>query len=94
MSESQKTMLSEETLIFLCGQATCALYWLHSRGLVHRDIKPSNFCITKNGNLKLIDFEFMVRMAYGEKHNGRGGTEGYVSVPLCNTCTNIAALSR
>jgi serine/threonine protein kinase len=29
---------------------------MHSRGIIHRDIKPENILLTKQLNIKLIDF--------------------------------------
>jgi len=37
-------------------QAARALEYAHFRGVVHRDFKPSNLMITKQGELKLMDF--------------------------------------
>lgn len=37
-------------------QAAEGLYYMHTRGWVHLDIKPDNFLVSRDGDVKLIDF--------------------------------------
>ena len=37
-------------------QIAQALYFIHERGLIHRDIKPDNVFVTKDKQIKLLDF--------------------------------------
>lgn len=37
-------------------QLSSALHYLHQNNIIHRDIKPSNVLLTKDNNIKLIDF--------------------------------------
>lgn len=38
------------------NQIVSALNYTHAQGIVHRDIKPSNIFITRDGDVKLLDF--------------------------------------
>jgi serine/threonine protein kinase len=47
---------SEEGVVEICRKLCDALTVLHGMGIIHRDIKPENIILTKNGEVKLIDF--------------------------------------
>lgn len=39
-----------------CWDASCAVAFIHSRGILHRDIKAENFFVGEDGTVKLGDF--------------------------------------
>ncbi|HEX2900116.1 MAG TPA: serine/threonine-protein kinase, partial [Bacteroidia bacterium] len=40
----------------LFGQILDGFVYAHGKMVVHRDIKPSNFLVTRDGNIKILDF--------------------------------------
>ena len=48
--------VSEETAISMLRPVMQSLQAVHAEGLLHRDIAPDNIFITKDGDVKLIDF--------------------------------------
>ncbi len=52
----RKGKLDEETVLTILKPVVYSLREVHAAGLIHRDISPDNILITKNGEVKLIDF--------------------------------------
>ena len=46
-------------------QAAEGLYYLHTKNWIHRDIKPDNFLVSREGEVKLIDFTIAERKRSG-----------------------------
>lgn len=52
--QNGKISLENATLILLTVGS--ALIEIHKKGIIHRDISPENIMVTRDGNVKLIDF--------------------------------------
>lgn len=52
----EKGKLGDSEIESFFNQMIASLEYIHSQGFIHRDIKPSNFMITKNNEIKLLDF--------------------------------------
>jgi serine/threonine protein kinase len=78
-----------DSIAFMLDKITvqCAegLYYLHSQGWVHCDVKPDNFLVSRNGEVKLIDFTIAQKMKTGlakffsGKSKNISGTRSYMS---------------
>jgi serine/threonine protein kinase len=66
-------------------QCTESLYYMHTEGYVHCDIKPDNFLVSREGEVKLIDFTISQRVKkgiarlFGGKTKNVSGTLSYMS---------------
>jgi len=72
-----------ETCVNYVEQILEAFSYAHSRGMVHRDIKPSNVMITRDGQVKVLDFGIAKILASGTssltKTGAQMGTVYYMS---------------
>lgn len=46
-------------------QCVEGLYYMHSQGYIHCDIKPDNFLVSRDGDVKLIDFTISQKIKKG-----------------------------
>jgi eukaryotic-like serine/threonine-protein kinase len=66
-------------------QCTESLYYMHTKGFVHCDIKPDNFLVSRDGDIKLIDFTISQKVRtgiaklLGGKAKNIAGTMSYMS---------------
>lgn len=66
-------------------QCTESLFHMHEKGFVHCDIKPDNFLVSRDGEVKLIDFTISQKIKtgiakfFGGKTKNVSGTKSYMS---------------
>jgi hypothetical protein len=64
-------------IIYKCARA---LQYAHKRGVIHRDIKPSNVMLTRDNDVRIIDFGIaLLRDADVSKIEGIAGSPSYMS---------------
>ena len=64
-------------LIYKCARA---LQYAHKRGVIHRDIKPSNIMLTRDNDVRIIDFGIaLLRDTDVSKIEGIAGSPSYMS---------------
>jgi serine/threonine protein kinase len=61
-------------------QATNAVHFAHSKGVIHRDLKPENIMIAPNGTVKILDFGIAKDLHDSKTKTGtRMGTVDYMA---------------
>lgn len=75
LDEIEAPELSQLVLMF--SQVASAMAHMHRRGVYHGDLKPSNIMLTKNGQVKLIDFG--TAWVRGVDKNRVQGTPQYIA---------------
>lgn len=65
-------------LAHIIEQASEALYYFHSKGYVHCDIKPDNLLLSRDFEVKLIDFTISkkIKTGLGKLFGGKSKVEG------------------
>jgi serine/threonine protein kinase len=77
---NNKNLVFDENLIkAVLKQILEGVSFLHERGLLHRDLKPDNILISKEGEIKIADFD--LAREYSEEPLSRGVVTIYYRPP-------------
>ncbi len=82
LMSSGRRLLPERSLEIMAGVLN-ALDYSHAHGIIHRDIKPGNVMLTRNGDVKVMDFGIARAVADSQATMTQGnavmGTAQYLS---------------
>lgn len=72
------SQLSEKQFQTIASELCRVLEFIHGKGIIHRDIKPSNILLSKDGHIRLIDFDVARLYKDAKEQDTRLlGTRGY-----------------
>jgi hypothetical protein len=73
-------LLRVDDVVKLTYQCARALQYAHKRGVIHRDVKPSNIMLTRDNEVRIIDFGIAIlRDADVSRIEGIAGSPSYMS---------------
>lgn len=79
---ADRRILSGETIVGFLTQTADALALAAKHGVLHRDIKPGNLMVTKDGDIKIVDFGLVKHVGGDSQLTQTGvamGTPNYLS---------------
>jgi serine/threonine-protein kinase len=72
--------LTMEQILSIMEQIADGLGFAHTRGMIHRDLKPANIHVSKNGQVKILDFGLVHEASSDMTKTGQVmGTPNYMS---------------
>ena len=85
----KENSFSIEQSKFYLGQIIFALEYLHSKNIIYRNLKPENILISKNGYIKLTDFE-LAKVVEDRTYTLCSTTVYMALVIILNMCTRFS----
>ncbi|CAG8489667.1 1985_t:CDS:2 [Diversispora eburnea] len=70
---------TEDAIRFWIAEISCAIRYLHSKGIVHRDIKPDNILLDDKGHTHITDFNIATHVRMDRPLTSHSGTCAYMA---------------